>query len=61
MSSRTACDPVVVRDPRVASDPKPVINHAAEMLDKMPVQIGLMTGPGCQALFDFDIAARTML
>src|SRR5262249_13601082 len=32
-------NPVVIRNPGIASDPNAVIDHAAEMLDEMPIQM----------------------
>src|SRR5262245_51409576 len=55
-------NPVVVRNPGIASDPNAVIDHAAEMLDEMPVQ---MRVDNCawfvRRYFDFDISGQNEL
>src|SRR5262249_24349138 len=50
-------NPVVVRDPRIASDPDAVIDHAAEMLNEMPVQMRVDDRAWfVRSYFDFDIS-----
>src|SRR5262245_44146092 len=38
-------NPIDIRNPRVFSDPDPVVNHPAEMLDEMAVDMRANLGP----------------
>jgi hypothetical protein len=52
-------NPVYVRNPGIASDPDAVIDHTAEMLDEMPVQMRVDDRAWCvRRYFDFDVSGQ---
>src|SRR5262245_9540630 len=52
-------NPVYVRNPGIAPDPDAVINHTAEMLDEMPVQMRVDDRAWfVRRYFDFDVSGQ---